>query len=112
MDSTFRTRDKRILLFIVMGVNKQFQSVPFAFICFSMPGGNQANHTGYNAAILMRMLSAWSNSMSVTKFIPAVATTNTDVKERNALRTVFPTIYLLIPPEASRAKQPKEVPWH
>ncbi|KAF8601407.1 hypothetical protein BDV93DRAFT_408933, partial [Ceratobasidium sp. AG-I] len=96
MDGTFGICDRRILLFIVMGIDNENHGVPLAFLLFSAPGGNQATHAGYDAAILTKLLTAWKNSLSADRFTPAVATTDTDLKERRALLVVWPNIHLTL----------------
>ncbi|KAG9078377.1 hypothetical protein FS749_009592 [Ceratobasidium sp. UAMH 11750] len=93
MDGTFGVCDSRILLFILMGIDSGHHGVPLAFLLFSAPGDNQAEQSGYDAAILVKLLSAWKKMLS-DKFKPAVATTDSDLKERNALLKVFPEIFL------------------
>ncbi|KAG8729543.1 hypothetical protein FRC11_008513 [Ceratobasidium sp. 423] len=99
LDGTFGVCDRRLPLFIVMGIDEQFHGVPLAFLLFLAPGGNEATHGGYNIPILVKMLLRWKDSVTLYRqreFKPAVAITDTDVKERGALVTVFPDIKLLL----------------
>ncbi|KAG8740946.1 hypothetical protein FRC11_015058, partial [Ceratobasidium sp. 423] len=99
VDGTFGVCDRRILLFIVMGIDEQSRGVPLAFLLFSAPGGNQATHGGYDTPILVKVLARWKDSLTLYRqrtFAPAVAITDTDFKERGALVGVFPGIRLLI----------------
>ena len=41
LDGTFGICDKKMLLFILMGVDEKKKGVPLAFLLFSAPGGNQ-----------------------------------------------------------------------
>ncbi|CUA78041.1 hypothetical protein RSOLAG22IIIB_13012 [Rhizoctonia solani] len=99
LDGTFGVCDRRLLLFIVMGIDKQNHGVPLAFLLFSAPGGNKATQSGYNTLILVKVLGRWKDSLTLYRqqaFAPAVAITDTDFKERGALVDVFPGIKLLI----------------
>ena len=40
LDGTFGICDKKILLFILMGVDEKKKGVPLTFLLFSAPGGN------------------------------------------------------------------------
>lgn len=99
LDGTFGVCDRRLLLFIVMAVDEQNHGVPLAFLLFSAPSGNRATAAGYDTSILIKMLSAWKQAVSASgdkTFLPAVAITDTDFKERGALSNVFSGIHLLI----------------
>ncbi|EIM87717.1 uncharacterized protein STEHIDRAFT_156664 [Stereum hirsutum FP-91666 SS1] len=66
---------------------------------FSAPSGNCHTAAGYNTEILEKLLRAWRTSLGERDgrtFNPAVAITDTDLMERNALMRVFPDIWLLI----------------
>jgi hypothetical protein len=99
VDGTFGVCDRRLLLFIVMGIDEQRHGVPLAFLLFSAPAGNQATHGGYDTAILVKVLGQWKDLLTKYReqtFLPSVAITDTDFKERGALVEVFPGIKLLI----------------
>ena len=106
-DGTFGLSSSRLLLWIAMGVDPQGHGVPVALFLFSAPTGNRATHAGYNTAILTELLGQWKSWMSRNKpsesdrpqprsFEPAVAITDTDIKERAALITTWPKISLLL----------------
>jgi hypothetical protein len=40
LDSTFRVCDKKLLLFIMMGMDEDRKYIPLAFLFFSAPSGN------------------------------------------------------------------------
>ena len=99
VDGTFGVCNKKVLLFIVMGVDEQNRGVPLAFLLFSAPSNNQQTSAGYNTEVLERLLGAWQQSMGSRNgedFEPWVAITDTDLAERAALLHVFPSIWLLI----------------
>lgn len=99
LDGTFGVCNQKLLLFIVMALDEERRGVPLAFLMFSAPSGNQFTAGGYNKEIIARLLTGWKNSMGLRNgeaFRPAVAITDTDVKERGALADVFPGIWLLI----------------
>ncbi|KAJ6623738.1 hypothetical protein B0H10DRAFT_2213411 [Mycena sp. CBHHK59/15] len=105
LDGTFGICDSRLLLFIVMVIDENRKGVPVAFLMFSAPTGNKQSSSGYNTDILTKVIQAWKEI--VTKcghrygfpgviFCPYTCITDTDLKERGALFTVFPQIWLLI----------------
>lgn len=99
LDGTFGICDKKMLLFIVMGVDEANRGVPLAFFLFSAPEGNQRTSAGYNTDVLERLLKAWREEMGSRNgeaFEVWVAITDTDLIERSALILVFPHILLLI----------------
>jgi hypothetical protein len=58
LDGTFQVGvcDKRLLLFIVMGVDENKRGVPLAFLFFSAPSGNQQSSAGYDTDIIEKLL--------------------------------------------------------
>ncbi|KAF7985164.1 hypothetical protein HWV62_7760 [Athelia sp. TMB] len=99
LDGTFGLCDKRLLLFIVMGLDEERKGVPLAFLMFSAPSGNRQTSAGYNTAIIQKLLQQWKHSLGRRNgetFIALVAITDTDLIERAALLIVFPGIWLLI----------------
>jgi hypothetical protein len=99
LDGTFGLCDKRLLLFIVMGLDEERRGVPLAFLLFSAPTGNRQTSAGYNTDIITQLLRKWRESLGKRDgevFIPLVAITDTDLIERAALLRVFPHIWLLI----------------
>ncbi|KAG8958634.1 hypothetical protein FRC03_008953 [Tulasnella sp. 419] len=99
LDGTFGVSDCRLLLFIVMGVDEDKHGVPLAFFLFSAPAGNQLSSSGYDSAILKKLLQKWKERLEKDggqEFRPSVVITDTDLKERRALVEVFPTIVLLL----------------
>lgn len=99
MDGTFGVSTKKMLLFILMGLDEKRRGEPMAMFLFSAPSGNRHTAAGYNTDILERLLSKWKTSLGEKDgrtFEPAVAITDTDLMERNALMRVFPDIWLLI----------------
>ncbi|RDX39548.1 hypothetical protein OH76DRAFT_1302925, partial [Lentinus brumalis] len=106
LDGTFGVCDRKMLLFIAMGVDEQGHGVPVAFFLFSAPSGNKKTDAGYNTEILQKLLLRWKTALDSAdsrfkpgpevSFTPKVAITDTDLKERNALVRIFPEIWLLI----------------
>lgn len=104
LDGTFGVCDRKVLLFIAMGVDEAGSGVPLAFFLFSAPSGNNNTSAGYNTDILEKLLRRWKDTLDAGQdrkqsgpaFAPKVAITDTDLKERNALVRVFPDIWLLI----------------
>ncbi|KAF8814447.1 hypothetical protein BYT27DRAFT_7250030 [Phlegmacium glaucopus] len=101
LDGTFGICTSRLLLFIALAQDENRKGVPLNFFLFSAPTGNQATHAGYNTEILRELLSRWQeylsqNSESNMAFVPSVAITDTDTKERGALAQVWVGIILLL----------------
>jgi hypothetical protein len=100
LDGTFGICDKRVLLFIIMGVDGNRRGVPLAFLLFSAPSGNKHTAAGYDTAILAKLLKEWRSSLEAYRggksFYALVATTDTDLKERGALLIAIPELLLLI----------------
>ncbi|KAI0705232.1 hypothetical protein BC835DRAFT_1315131 [Cytidiella melzeri] len=63
LDGTFGISDKKMLLFIVMGIDKANHGVPLAFLLFSALALNQKTAAGYDTDILKRLLNAWRSAM-------------------------------------------------
>ncbi|KAG8942887.1 hypothetical protein FRC03_002837, partial [Tulasnella sp. 419] len=99
LDGTFGLCDRRVLLFIVMGIDKDRHGVPLVFLLFSAPSGNRQMAAGYNTEILKEMLGDWKTWLEKRKgepFRPSVVITDNDTKERGALLAIFPQIILLL----------------
>ncbi|KIJ47382.1 hypothetical protein M422DRAFT_248771 [Sphaerobolus stellatus SS14] len=100
LDGTFGICDRRLLLFIGMAVDDMNKGVPIVFLLFSAPAGSQATHAGYDTEILTELLGEWHKSLGKgvegTNFAPKVAITDTDTKERGALITIWPALFLLL----------------
>ncbi|KAJ7209277.1 hypothetical protein GGX14DRAFT_632566 [Mycena pura] len=105
LDGTFGICSSRLLLFIIMVIDEKRRGVPVAFLFFSAPSGNKLSSSGYDTSILAKLLQKWSDSLKQCAhlygragaiFSPVSAITDTDLKERGALVTVFPDIWLLI----------------
>ncbi|KAG8763646.1 hypothetical protein FRC12_008470 [Ceratobasidium sp. 428] len=99
LDGTFGVCNRRILLFILMGLDEQHHGVPLAFILFSAPPNNRQVAAGYDSNILTEVLQAWKKTLSATshrQFEPLVTITDTDAKERLALLQVWPNQKLLL----------------
>ncbi|KAI0090066.1 hypothetical protein BDY19DRAFT_1035947 [Irpex rosettiformis] len=88
VDGTFGISSKKVLLFIVMGVDETNRGVPLAFLLFSVPSTNWKTAAGYDTAVLLRLLDAWKNAMGMRNgesFDVWVVITDTDLTERAAL---------------------------
>ena len=99
LDGTFGICDRKLLLFIIMGIDETNAGIPLAFLLFSAPSGNGQTSAGYDHMILQKLLQQWRNSLGQqddAQFAPAVCITDTDIKERKALSIVFSQIILLI----------------
>jgi hypothetical protein len=103
VDGTFGICNRRILLFIVMVIDENNHGIPVAFFFFSAPETNRMTSSGYDTAILVKLMTSWRSRVSeygrqygYQPFEPAVAITDTDIKERKALVTVWPNIQLLL----------------
>ncbi|KAK7018770.1 hypothetical protein VNI00_018232 [Paramarasmius palmivorus] len=99
LDGTFGICDRKVLLFILMGVDEDKKGVPLAFLFFSAPSSNRHTASGYNTEILAELLGQWKKELGERNgeaFNVLVAITDTDLKERGALLIVFPGIWLLI----------------
>ncbi|KAK7026686.1 hypothetical protein VNI00_015559 [Paramarasmius palmivorus] len=99
LDGTFGICDRKILLFIIMGIDEERKGVPLAFLFFSAPSQNRHTAGGYSREILVELLNQWKvwlGERDGETFDVLVAITDTDLKERGALLVVFPGIWLLI----------------
>lgn len=100
LDGTFGICDKRLLLFIVMGIDEDRHGVPLAFLMFSAPSGNKQTAAGHDAEVIAKLLQKWRSSLEGYSpgktFYPLVAIIDTDLKERAALLRVFSELILLI----------------
>ncbi|KIJ37161.1 hypothetical protein M422DRAFT_260318 [Sphaerobolus stellatus SS14] len=99
LDGTFGVCDRRVLLFIALGVDENNKGVPLAFFLFSALAGNRATHAGYDTNILHELLTEWRDSRGKkngTVFTPLVAITDAGTKERGALTLTWPSIWLIL----------------
>ncbi|TFK45583.1 hypothetical protein OE88DRAFT_1649201 [Heliocybe sulcata] len=101
LDGMFGLCTSRLLLFVAMGVDQAGKGVPLALFLFSAPTGNKATHAGYNREILTELLTQWKDhlsrsSPSTMAFMPLIAITDTDTKERSALLDVWPGLWPLL----------------
>ncbi|KAF8580992.1 hypothetical protein K439DRAFT_1619397 [Ramaria rubella] len=99
LDGTFGVCDRRMLLFIALGVDETGKGVPLAFLLFSAPTGNKATQAGYDTTVLYELLKAWHDSLGTWKgeiFKPTIVITDTDTKERGTLILLWLDIILLL----------------
>ncbi|KAF7790324.1 hypothetical protein EIP86_001278 [Pleurotus ostreatoroseus] len=99
LDGTFGICNRKILLFIVMGIDEKKRGVPLAFMLFSARSEAKQASASYDSETIQRLLTAWKTKLGSREdqvFTPYVAITDTDLVERNALAAVFPEIWLLI----------------
>ncbi|KAI0038559.1 hypothetical protein FA95DRAFT_1585462 [Auriscalpium vulgare] len=102
LDGTFGLSNVRILVWIAMGITKAGKGVPVVFMLFSAPSGAKATHAAYNTAVITELLLSWKTWMSSRPlakgrtFMPWMAITDADPKERGALIVVWPLIILLL----------------
>ncbi|KAJ8089608.1 hypothetical protein PM082_014865 [Marasmius tenuissimus] len=87
MDGTFGVCSRKILLFVMMGLDEQKKGTPLAFLFFSPPK-SQRESSGYDSGILAKLLEKWRGAMEAYRngqlFLPRVAITDTDLRERIA----------------------------
>lgn len=81
-----------------MGIDDEHEGVPLAFFLFSAPTGNRQTAAGYDTEVLADLLAQWKSWLERDgrQFRPLVAITDTDTKERGALRQDFSWIILLL----------------
>jgi len=100
MDGTFGITSARVLLFILMAIDDHFHGVPIAYILFSAREEAKATHADYNTQILTELLQRFKVGMGQNaageEFEVRVGITDNDIRERNALSTVWPNIHLLL----------------
>ena len=98
LDATFGVSVHKMIVFIVMAVDKNWRGVPIAMMMFSAPEGNRATSAGYNGEIVALMLSRLREGLKRDgrDWSPSVWITDSDVKERNAILRVWPTAVLLL----------------
>ena len=80
----FGVCDKKILLFIIMGIDENKKGIPLAFLLFSVPSGNRHTAAGYNTKIIAKLIEEWKKSLGTQKgkeFEAWVAITDTDLME-------------------------------
>ncbi|KIJ24387.1 hypothetical protein M422DRAFT_274848 [Sphaerobolus stellatus SS14] len=70
VDGTFSICDSKLLLFIVMAVDEKKKGVPLAFLLFSAPSGNKQTSSGYDTAILTKLLQQWRSDVETFKSKP------------------------------------------
>lgn len=63
LDGTFGICNKKILLFILMGVDEKKKGVPLSFLLFSAPSSNWKICMGYNIEIIMKLFGKWKKSL-------------------------------------------------
>lgn len=99
LDGTFGVCSAKLLLFILMGIDKRNRGIPLAFLLFSAPSNNKTTSSGYDHEILRKLLESWKCSLGTRNgesFAPAVIITDTDAKERKAGAIVFPQTSFLL----------------
>jgi hypothetical protein len=99
LDGTFGVCSLKLLLFILMGIDKRNRGVPLAFLLFSAPSNNKTTSSGYDHEIIRKLLQQWKDSLGIRNgesFAPAVIITDTDAKERKAGAIVFPETSFLL----------------
>ena len=63
LDGTFGICNRKMLLFIVMGIDEDRKGVPLAFLLFSAPTKNKQTSAGYDTEILTELLREWKLSL-------------------------------------------------
>lgn len=96
MDGTFGISTAKLLVFVVLALDPITRmGIPVAFLIFSASSYARSTASSYSASLLTRLLRKWKEKVGET-FLPSVAMTDTDHRERLALSSVFPGIRLLL----------------
>jgi hypothetical protein len=99
LDLTFSIYSAKILIGIVMGINKNSRGIPLAMFIFLPLKDAKAVHASYDGAILQDILTEWKKSMGKNKagelFDILVTNTDNDSCEHFALTKVWSSIFLL-----------------
>ncbi|KAH6884047.1 hypothetical protein BKA70DRAFT_1446097 [Coprinopsis sp. MPI-PUGE-AT-0042] len=92
MDLMFGFCSAPALLLILMALNEHGKGLPIALIVFTAHEHVKAAHTDYNELLITQLLGLYKEKLG----FKLVATTNNDNRERKALSTVFPGIWLIL----------------
>ncbi|PKK61473.1 hypothetical protein RhiirC2_668894, partial [Rhizophagus irregularis] len=98
LDGTFGICNKKILLFVLLILDKKSQGIPIAYFLFSPPSG-KCVQGGYDHEILQKFLNKFKNILGIkneSSFTPKVIMTDANFKERKALTNVWPNIHMLL----------------
>ncbi|CAD6958234.1 unnamed protein product [Tilletia controversa] len=96
MDGTFGVSSTKILLFVLLTVDVTGRGLPIGYLIFT-PLHGQRTHAGYDTAVLRELLINWSSALGTRhgmQFAPKLAITDTCVRERAAIKSVWPDIQL------------------
>ncbi|CAD6942060.1 unnamed protein product [Tilletia laevis] len=96
MDGTFGVSSTKILLFVLLTVDDTGRGLPIGYLIFT-PLHGQRTHAGYDTAVLRELLINWSSALGTRhgmQFAPKLAITDTCVRERAAIKSVWPDIQL------------------
>ncbi|CAG8776733.1 26810_t:CDS:2 [Gigaspora margarita] len=100
IDGIFGVSKNKLLLFIIMVIDKNNKGIPILFIIFIPPSQNRLTLSGYNSNILEQLFIIFRNRISAIynqnyfsknqnattiTFSPLVTITDTDVKEQKSL---------------------------
>ena len=100
MDLTFGVCSARALLVILMVIDENNHGLPVAFFLFTARREAQATHADYDGALLQRLLHRWKVGMGKNsageEFSILVANTDNDHRERHALESNWPDVFLVL----------------
>ncbi|PKK70127.1 hypothetical protein RhiirC2_780101 [Rhizophagus irregularis] len=99
LDGTFGVCNRKILLFILMILDQQRQGIPIAYFIFSPPSQNKCTSSGYDHKILEMFFQKFVTALGTKNdilFTPKVILTDTDLKERKALESIWPNALMLL----------------
>ena len=100
LDLTFGTCSARALTGILMALDDKNRGIPVAFFKFTARKETKATHADYDGQLLERILRIFKSAMGTNsegeEFDIAVANTDNDARERNALAAVWPNARLIL----------------
>ncbi|CAD6912055.1 unnamed protein product, partial [Tilletia controversa] len=96
IDGTFGVSSTKILLFVLLTVDDTGRGLPIGYLIFT-PLHGQRTHAGYDTAVLRELPINWSSALGTRhgmQFAPKLAITDTCVRERAAIKSVWPDVQL------------------
>jgi len=99
LDRTFGVCNKKMLLFIIMGIDEKHHGIPLAFLLFFTPSVNKANIIWIqhcNLGTLAEPMVQRPQVIQQETICGSVVVTDTDLKKQAVLMQVFPDVWLLL----------------
>ncbi|KAI0700325.1 hypothetical protein BC835DRAFT_1412129 [Cytidiella melzeri] len=100
MDGTFGVCSVRVLLFILMVVDNSNRGIPVAFFLFTAKEKHTAVHASYDSTVLEKFLFQFRAAMGKNDlgedFEFAVGMTDINPREHRALRSQWPSMFLMM----------------